>query len=123
MKSDQINAVVQEQLDAYNSRDIEKLMGQYHPDAKQFEFPSTLLADGSTEIRGRFLERFKETNLYAKLIQRVVQGRFVIDHEEVTRTFPEGPGTIGLTAIYEVQSDKIRNAWFLYGEKKVAASR
>ena len=38
----------------------------------------------------------------------------VIDHEKVTRTFPEGTGTIELVAIYEVQNGKIAKAWFIF---------
>jgi hypothetical protein len=41
----------------------------------------------------------------------------VIDHEQVTRTFPEGTGKLELVAIYEVQNDKIANAWFIPGAR------
>lgn len=59
----------------------------------------------------------QEPNLHAQLLHRTVLRNTVIDHEEVTRTFPEGPGTIQLLAIYEVQAGKIRKAWFLSGVK------
>jgi hypothetical protein len=114
-----IEAIVQRQLDAYNSRDVETLVGIYHRDAKQFEFPTKLLANGSTEIRQRFVARFAEPNLKATLNSRIIQGKFVIDHETVTRSFPEGPGTIELTAIYEVEAAQIRNAWFIFGAKRL----
>ena len=119
MKSADIAGVVQRQLDAYNSHDIDALMGIYHPEAKQYEFPATLLASGAEEIRKRFLTRFAEPSLHAKLLQRIVQGTFVIDHETVTRTLAEGPGTIELTAIYEVRDGRICNAWFIFGEKRL----
>jgi hypothetical protein len=50
------------------------------------------------------------------VIKRSVMGNVVIDHETVTRTFPEGPGSIELVCIYEVQSGKIKNASFVFGE-------
>src|SRR5687767_3319644 len=109
--------VVQRQLDAYNAKDIEALMGTYAVDAEQFEHPAKLLARGARQIRERFVARFTEANLHAKLVNRIVAGNVVIDHEHVTRTFPEGTGKFELVAIYEVQNGKIAKAWFVFGAK------
>jgi hypothetical protein len=109
-------SVVQRQLDAYNARDIDAWLETYAEDAKQFEFPAKQLAAGHAEIRARTAPRLQEPNIHAKLIQRSVMGNVVIDHETVTRTFPEGPGSIELVCIYEIQSGKIRNASFVFGE-------
>ena len=114
-------AVVQRQLDAYNARDIEALLAAYAGDAEIFEHPSKLLASGFVQIRERFVARFKEPNLHARLINRIVSGNTVIDHEQVTRTFPEGTGKIELVAIYEVKNGKIAKAWFIYGAKTLDA--
>ena len=108
-------AVVQRQLDAYNARDVAAIMATYAEDARQFEHPAKLLASGAAQLRERFAARFKEPNLHAALIHRMVMGKVVIHHERVTRTFPEGTGKIELVAIYEVQSGKIANAWFVPG--------
>jgi hypothetical protein len=70
-------------------------------------------------LRQRFLARFQEPNLHARLLSRVVLGRRVIDHEEVTRTFPEGTGSQELVMIYEVQHGRIARAWSIAGEKKL----
>jgi len=110
-------AVVQRQLDAYNAHDIEALMAAYAGNARQFEHPAKLLAGGAAQIRERFVARFKEPNLHATLVKRIVAGNVVIDHEQVTRTFPEGTGKLELVAIYEVQNDKIANAWFIPGAR------
>jgi hypothetical protein len=110
-------AVVQRQLEAYNARDVDAILAVYAEDAQQFEHPSKLLASGAVELRERFAARFKEPNLHARLVKRMVMGNTVIDQEVVTRTFPEGTGTIGLIAIYEVQNAKIAKAWFIFGEK------
>lgn len=114
--------VVQRQLDAYNARDLEALLQVYAADAQLFEHPATLLAQGSDAIRQRFQLRFQETNLHARLLQRIVMGSMVVDYEEVTRTFPEGPGTLELTMIYEVRGDRISRAWTLVGPKRMAAA-
>lgn len=114
-------AVVQRQLEAYNARDVDAILAVYAEDAQQFEHPSKLLASGAAELRERFAARFKEPNLHARLVKRMVMGNTVIDQEVVTRTFPEGTGTIGLIAIYEVQNGKIAKAWFIFGEKSLDA--
>lgn len=115
-------AVVQRQLDAYNSRDIDALLAIYADDAQMFEHPATLLASGSAALRERFAARFEEPNLQAMLLKRMVMGSFVVDHERVTRTFPEGAGTVELLMIYEVQDGRIKKAWSIAGAKTLDAS-
>ena|SRR2546421_7360054 len=110
-------SVVQRQLDAYNARDVDAWLATYAGDAQQFEHPAALLASGSAQLRERITVRFREPNLHARLIQRIVLGQMVIDHEEVSRTFPEGRGKIKLVAIYEVRDSRIARAWFITGDK------
>jgi hypothetical protein len=112
-------AVVQRQLDAYNARDIDALIAIYASDAQMFEHPAKSLARGAVTLRERFLARFKEPNLYAQLLKRVVMENIVIDHERVTRTLAEGPGTVELMMIYEVENDKIAKAWVISGATKL----
>ncbi len=111
--------VVQQQLDAYNARDLDALLASYAPDAQMFEHPSKLLATGSQELRDRFTLRFQEPNLHATLLRRIVSGSVVVDHERVTRTFPEGPGEIELVMIYQVEGSRIAKAWSIAGEKRL----
>ncbi len=115
----QPEAVVQRQLDAFNARDVDALLQVYADDAQMFEHPAKLLASGSAELRARFTLRFQEPNLHAALVKRIVAGSMVIDHEKVTRTFPEGPGEIELVMIYEVQSCRIARAWTIPGAKTI----
>lgn len=112
-------AVVQRQLDAYNARDVDALLATYAPDAEQFDHPATLIARGSDELRHRFTARFTEPNLHATLLHRAVLGNLVVDHERVTRTFPEGPGSVELVATYEVKEGRIARAWFIAGAKQL----
>ncbi len=114
--------VVQKQLDAYNDCDVETLLAVYADDAQMFEHPSKLIASGSAQLRERFVARFKEPNLHAALRQRIAMGDFVVDHEEVTRTFPEGRGKLELIMIYEVQQGRIARAWSITGAKTLASS-
>jgi hypothetical protein len=112
-------AVVQRQLDAYNARDLDTLLAIYDDGAELFEHPSKLLARGSAALRERFHARFQEPNLHARLVNRITCGSTVIDHERVTRTFPEGPGEIEVVMIYEVQGDRIVRSWTIPGAKRL----
>lgn len=112
---------VQRQLDAYNARDIDALMTTYSDDVLHYEFPSTLIASGAAQVRERLVVRLLEPNLHAKLLARTAMGNLVIDHEVVTRDFPEGIGTVELIAMYEVQHEVISRAWFKFGEKRMVA--
>lgn len=109
--------VVQRQLEAYNARDLPGLLATYAEDAVLWEHPNQRLASGRDEIAERFQARFKEPNLHATLISRVVVGSKVFDHELVTRTFPEGEGTLEVMMIYEVAAGRISGAWAVVGEK------
>lgn len=102
--------IVQRQLDAYNARDMDALLATYAEDAQQLEHPGKLVATGHAQIRERMLVRFREPNLFAKLLQRAVMGDVVIDHEVVTRTLASGPAQVEVVAIYEVRDGKIRTA-------------
>ncbi|HYG34940.1 MAG TPA: nuclear transport factor 2 family protein [Clostridia bacterium] len=113
--------VVQRQLDAYNARDVEALIAIYADDAQMFEHPAKLLASGSAELRERFVARFKEPDLHAALRERIVMGNIVVDHEDVTRNFPEGKGKVELIMIYEVQNGRIAKAWSIVGPKTLEA--
>lgn len=110
-------SVVQSQLEAFNARDIEALLAVYSDDAEMFEHPSKLVARGWEELRSRFTMRFQEKNLCAKLVHRIVAGSTVIDHEIVSRTFPDGEGLLELVMIYEVRDGRIAKAWSIAGKK------
>jgi hypothetical protein len=107
--------IVGRQLDAYNARDIEAFMACWAEDAQFLAFPDTLLAQGSRQIHERHVARFQEPNLHGKLISRMCVGNMVVDQEIVTRTFPEGTGTVDVIAIYEVENGLIQKAWFKMG--------
>ena len=108
-------AVVQAQLDAFNAKDIDALMRAYAPDAEQFALHGERLARGHDEIRPRYVARFTEPDLHARLLSRTVMGNIVTDLELITRNFPEGVGTLEMLCIYEVIDGRIRRASFAPG--------
>jgi hypothetical protein len=109
------DAVVQRQLDAYNTHDLDAWIATYAPDAQQFEHPAKLLASGVGAIRARTAPRFAEPDLHARLIKRTVAGQVVVDHEIVTRNFDAGVGTVEMVCIYVVKGDLIQSASFVFG--------
>ena len=109
--------VVQHQLDAYNAKDIDAWLATYDPKAEQYELHGSCLARGHAEMRARMLARFAEPDLHAELISRTAMGAVVVDHERITRNFPEGRGTIEMLCIYEVHGSCISKASFVLGPK------
>lgn len=110
-------AIVQRQLDACNSREVDALLSIHAEDAGIYEHPTTLLASGSAALRDRFIARFQEPNLHAQLLSRIVMGQTVTDHKEIPRTFPEGPGTLAMIMIDVVRGDRIARACSIAGAK------
>ena len=115
----EIELPVQQQLEAYNARDIDAFMLWWADDCQYYAFPSTLLAGSAAEIRERHIERFNEPDLHGRLLTRIVVGNMVVDHETVTRNFPEGRGEIDVVCIYEIENAKIARAWFKISEPRM----
>ena len=70
-------------------------------------------------MRARFLIRFAEPDLHARLLSRTVMGNVVVDLELITRNFPEGVGTVEMLCIYEVADGLIQKVSFVMGEKRL----
>lgn len=115
-------AVVQAQLDAFNAKDVDALLNAYAEDAEQFTLHGERIAVGRDELRARYLVRFAEQGLHARLLSRTVVGNIVTDTEIITRMFPEGPGTIEMLCIYEVVEGHIQRASFAVGEQRMHAA-
>lgn len=115
-----INAedVIQQQLEAYNARDMEAWLATYRDDAEQYLLHGGLLASGRDAIRKRMADRFHDTALHAELVSRTVMDNVVVDHEFVARTFPDGLATVEMICIYEVHAGLIVKATFAIGQAR-----
>lgn len=111
--------LIQQQLDAYNSKNISAWLACYHPEALQLDFHGTVLARGHNEMLQRISQRFAEANLHAQLLNRIVMGEWVIDHELIQRNFPEGRGQVELLCSYQVKQGLIIKALFQLGEQEL----
>jgi hypothetical protein len=105
-------APVQAQLDAYNAQDVERFIACYAEDVEAFELPS-----GTRHFASRAAMRERYAALFAanpalrcRVVTRVVEGAFVVDHEDLTGR-ADG-GTKRVLAIYHVENGLIRRVWF-----------
>jgi hypothetical protein len=107
--------LAQEQLDAYNNRDIEAFVLPYAEDVKVYNFPDQLLYEGKDEMYGLYGRMFSRTpDLHCKLVNRIVLGNTVIDQEEVTIRKEEPP--MRAIAIYKIKDGKIAEVYFIREE-------
>ncbi|MBN8642098.1 MAG: nuclear transport factor 2 family protein [Flavobacteriales bacterium] len=102
--------VVQEQLEAYNSRDIEAFLSFYSEDVKIYSFPNKLESDGKAAMREGYASFFKNAKvLNCTIKKRIVRNNIVIDDELVKYNDTE----FGGIAIYEVENNKIVKVTFI----------
>ncbi len=114
-------AIVQQQLEAYNAHDIKAFLATYDKDAEIIEYPSKLLMKGWPQIEAFYAnKRFNDPILHATIAKRIVLGAIVIDHEQVRRTLPEGPGMGEVVAMYEIQEGKIVRVTIMRGSAALA---
>ncbi|MBU1310096.1 MAG: nuclear transport factor 2 family protein [Gammaproteobacteria bacterium] len=104
-------APVQRQLDAYNAKDLAAFVACYHSDIAIYRMPATTPSLQGRDALAAFYktERFTIAALHADVLQRMVVGNKVIDHERVYG-MTEQPYEV--VVVYEVQNGLITNAWF-----------
>ena len=106
--------IVQEQLEAYNARDLDRFAATYSEDIRIYRMPATEPSIvGQAQLRETYRKRFASPNLHAEIVNRIVIGSKVIDHERVVG-IKEAP--IEAVAVYEVAGGLIRTVWFFYPE-------
>ncbi len=96
--------IVKQQLDAYNSRDIEAFLATYSEDIKLYEYPNKLTEEGQDALRNSYEAFFERTpDLNCEIKNRIVIGNKVIDQEYLTMN----GNNFDAVLIYEVASGKI----------------
>ena len=102
---------VQRQLDAYNARDLARFVAEYTDDVKVFRPPAVepVLAGKAAFADYYARERFNLPAQNARIVNRIVMGNKVIDHERITGVRPE---PFDAAAVYEVADGLIRTVWF-----------
>ena len=103
--------VVQRQLDTYNARDLEGFLAVFSADAQLIDFASgEIRAQGTDALKATYGKLFDASpELHSELLNRMVMGSKVIDHEKITgRQGAAEP--LELIMIYEVEDGKIVRA-------------
>lgn len=102
--------LAQQQLDAYNLRDIEAFLEPYADDVEVYTFPNTLNYKGKETMRKIYGKMFKNVpNLHCKLENRIVHDKIVIDKERVQFN----DKIIEALAIYHIENNKIKKVYFV----------
>lgn len=103
-------SIVQLQLDAYNARDLERFVACYSERIQVFRPPAA-----EAVLRGKAAfadfyatQRFNRPGLHARLVNRMVLGRRVIDHERIVGV---GDAPIEMAVVYEVVEGLIETVW------------
>jgi hypothetical protein len=107
--------VVQRQVEAYNARDLNRFVSAYSETITIFRMPSTEpIISGKVELAKFYsTQRFNLPGLRAEIVNRIVLGNKVIDHERIcgVRDTP-----IEIAAVYEVVGELIERVWFFPSE-------
>ena len=102
--------VIDEQLAAYNARDLPRFVATYAEDCEIFRPPAAEpVLRGRAALAGFYAaQRFCHAGLRAEILGRHVTDNLVADHERV-HGLPQG--LVELFAVYEVEDGLIRRAW------------
>ena len=102
--------IVQKQLDAYNSRDIEAFLDTYSNDIRIYDFINKPRSSGQEAIRKGYTDFFESTpDLHCEIKNRIIIGNKVIDEEEITAN----GNTFNAVAIYAIENGKIASVTFV----------
>ncbi len=77
--------VIQEFIDAFNARDVDRVVGCFRADAAMQDGSGTVFAQGEAAIRahfGRFLTQ--SPGLHSETLSRIHVGAWVVQEEHVT---------------------------------------
>jgi len=102
--------IVQRQLEAYNARDLGRFLAVYSDTVVAYRPPATEPALSGKKAFGEFYaaQRFNRPELHAELLDRMVLGRIVIDHERISGV---GEHAFEVAVVYEVADGLIQRTW------------
>lgn len=110
--SQSVTDPVIQQLEAYNNRDIENFASAFSDTVKVYRQPGILTYQGRDELRKRYGQMFENTpDLHCQLVNRIVSGNVVIDHERVQ--FSKGSPRREAIAVYRIRNNEIVEVTFI----------
>ncbi len=107
---------VARQFEAYNRRDLEAFIACFAEDFRSYRMPSEAPSlQGKPALAAFYAgHRFNNPALRAELVSRTVLGNKVFDHE---RIYGLGDEAVESVAVFEVNDDLIRTAWFYFADR------
>ena len=102
--------IVQRQVDAYNARDLAAFVACYRNDIRVYRPPAPEPAIVGREAFTEFYrtQRFNLPALGAEIVNRIVLGRRVIDHERISGVRDQ---PFEIAVVYEVAREGIATVW------------
>ena len=102
---------VQRQMLAYNAHDLERFIAEYTEDVQVFRPPTVApVLSGKKAFAEHYAKnRFNLPKLHAEVVNRIVVGNIVVDHEHVTGL---QDGVMEAIAVYQVTDRMISAVWF-----------
>lgn len=108
-----IEKVIQKQLDYYNSNDLDGFVSTYHNDIEILNLEdNSVMLKGKEALKEKYRDRFEVQKVQAELVNRMVIGNKVIDHESVSGINKNEH--VKAIAIYEVVDELIQRVWFIF---------
>jgi len=105
-------AVIEKQLEFYNGRDIDGFVSTYSQEIQLFNLgENEPFLKGHEALRERYIQRFANPKLHARIADRMVIGNKVIDFEHVSGIKDNEISKV--VAIYEVAEGLIHKVWFV----------
>lgn len=107
--------VVQDQVEAYNARDLDRFLSCYSPDAVVEDGAGTVMMQGHDAMRGMYGALFSQSpDLHVEIPRRIHVGQWVIDEEHITGFTLEGfPPAFTAAVAYQVTNGTIARARLL----------
>jgi hypothetical protein len=103
--------IVQAQLDAYNAGDVDKCCAFYAEDCVIGDLNGDVRQASRAALHARYTDLFKQfPQNNARLVNRVMVGNTVIDHEDVSRA--PGGERFEIIAIYTIKNGLIARCDF-----------
>ncbi|GGG46968.1 nuclear transport factor 2 family protein [Bizionia arctica] len=97
-------AIVEQQLEAFNSKNIDAFVKTFDSEVKAYDFPNRLYIQGEKQLRTTFSDFFSQTpDLHCEITNRIIIGSVVIDEEYLT----VNGDNYNAIAIYEIINGKI----------------
>ncbi|MGE3304168.1 MAG: nuclear transport factor 2 family protein [Hyphomonadaceae bacterium] len=104
-------ALVQKQLDLYNAQDLDAYCACFAPDVIVADVGGAVTTQGREAYRARYAKAFADfPKNKAQLLNRIVLGAMVIDHERVDRG--TGAAPFEVAAIYSFKDGLIARVDF-----------